>query len=476
MTMTAATTASSDPWALAAQAFNPAPNPYSTRPAAWVADSLGEHLWTRQADIAAALVDHRHVAVHSCHGAGKSYLASRLIAWWLDTHRPHAAFVVSTAPTFAQVRAILWREIGRAHRKGRLPGRVNQTEWHIGDELVGYGRKPADHDEHAFQGIHAEAVLVVIDEACGVPEQLWTAADALVTNDASRVLAIGNPDDPTSHFARVCQPGSGWHVVHIDGLDTPNFTGEQVPADLRPLLLSDTWVQERKQRWGETSPLYTSKVRGLFPDDAQDGVIPYSWIARCKPDPRPDLDDSCEVQLGVDVGAGGDQTVIWERRGQRLGRVWRSNSADPADVVDIAERAVGQSDATIVCVDAIGVGWGIAGWLEDRCPDLQVHKVNVGQASSEPGRFLNLRAELWWTVGREGIEAGAYDLTDLDDDSAAQLCAPKYFENARGAIQIESKDDLRARIGRSPDDADALLLAFYRPTAGPAEYLPSIYT
>lgn len=314
MTMTAATTASSDPWALAAQAFNPAPNPYSTRPAAWVADRLGEHLWTRQADIAAALVDHRHVAVHSCHGAGKSYLASRLIAWWLDTHRPHAAFVVSTAPTFAQVRAILWREIGRAHRKGRLPGRVNQTEWHIGDELVGYGRKPADHDEHAFQGIHAEAVLVVIDEACGVPEQLWTAADALVTNDASRVLAIGNPDDPTSHFARVCQPGSGWHVVHIDGLDTPNFTGEQVPADLRPLLLSDTWVQERKQRWGETSPLYTSKVRGLFPDDAQDGVIPYSWIARCKPDPRPDLDDSCEVQLGVDVGAGGDQTVIWERR------------------------------------------------------------------------------------------------------------------------------------------------------------------
>ncbi|MCR4300614.1 MAG: hypothetical protein NUV51_03315, partial [Sulfuricaulis sp.] len=159
---------------------------YLDDPVGFVQTGLGEVLTAKQCEIAEAVRDHRHVAVHSAHDLGKSFIASRLAAWWLSVHKPGEAFVVSTAPTFAQVRAILWREIGRAHRKANLPGRVNQTEWWINDEIVAYGRKPADYDEDAFQGIHARYVLVILDEACGIPETLWTAAETITTNEGCR--------------------------------------------------------------------------------------------------------------------------------------------------------------------------------------------------------------------------------------------------------------------------------------------------
>lgn len=117
---------------------------YADDPVGFCNQVLSDHLWGRQAEIATAVRDHRRVAVPSCHGAGKSFLAARLAAWWIACRPPGEAFVVTSAPTFAQVRAILWREIGRAHRAGKLPGKVTLTEWRMGQELVGFGRKPAD--------------------------------------------------------------------------------------------------------------------------------------------------------------------------------------------------------------------------------------------------------------------------------------------------------------------------------------------
>jgi hypothetical protein len=134
---------------------------------------------------------------------------SRLALWWIDVHPPVEAFVVTTAPTTPQVEAILWRYMGNAHKKGGLPGRItHDAKWYIGNELVAYGRKPAAYDPAAFQGIHARYVLVIIDEAGGVPKSIFDAVDALATNIEARVVAVGNPDDPPSHFAIICKPGS----------------------------------------------------------------------------------------------------------------------------------------------------------------------------------------------------------------------------------------------------------------------------
>lgn len=196
------------------------------KPVDWVEERItGYTVWSKQREIMASVRDNRKTAVRSCHGIGKSWTAALVACWWLDCHPPGEAFVVTTAPTGAQVRAILWRYIRRIHKRGQLPGRVNQVEWLIDDELVAFGRKPADHDEAAFQGIHARYVLVIIDEACGIPEDLWIAADALTTNPDSRLFAIGNPDNPASHFRKVCMDGSGWNTIGISAFESPNFTG-----------------------------------------------------------------------------------------------------------------------------------------------------------------------------------------------------------------------------------------------------------
>lgn len=439
---------------------------YDNDPCAWVTNKLGDHLWSKQREIAEALRDHRRVAVHSAHQTGKSWLAGRLVAWWLDSHPAGEAFVVTTAPTGPQVRAILWQEIRRAHAKGHLSGRLNLTEWWLNGELVAFGRKPSDYDPSAFQGIHARYVLVILDEACGIPQSLFLAANSLAANEYGRILAIGNPDDPNSHFASVCAPGSGWHVIGVDAFETPNFTGEAIPAGLREMLISPVYVEEMKRDVGEDSPVYASKVRGRFPEDTTNGVVPLSWIRACQRLDRDYApDDLLPVELGVDVGAGGDETVIRERRGLKAGRNWRYHTPDSAEAVGYIVQAIKETGATRVKVDVIGVGWGVVGALKEKrsMHGAEVEGVNVAEASNDPKRFPKLRDQLWWEIGREFSRQQTWDLAGLDETTVAQLIAPTWKPDSAGRYQIEPKAETRKRLRRSPDDADALLLAFARP-------------
>jgi hypothetical protein len=450
---------------------------YSRDPVGWIEQRLGERLWSLQREIARAVVEHRRVAVPSAHAIGKSFLAARLAAWWLDTRAPGEAFVVTTAPTGAQVKAVLWREINRAHRKARLRGYTNQTEWWIDGEMVAFGRKPADYDPEAFQGIHARAVLVLMDEGGGIPQAIYQAAASLAANEHSRQMVIGNPDDPLSHFATVCRPGSGWHTIHVDGLASPNFTDEKhdLPPDLLDLLIGPTYVAETLADGGgsEDAPLYVSKVRGQFPENASDGVILLSWLNRCK---ALELEPGLPVELGMDVGAGGDETNIRVRYGPKVGRKWNRKTPDWADAVGMALGAIEETGATRIKVDVIGVGWGVVGRLKELREEgkhaCEVVPVNVGAAPSDPARFPKLRDQLWWEVGRELSRDGGWDLGDLDDTTVAQLIAPTYKRDSTNRIHVERKDETRKRLpnGRSPDDADALLLAYYNPPVQTVEF------
>lgn len=441
-------------------------------PVQWGIERLGEiykgrsSWWTKQIEIARAVVEQPQVAVHSCHDVGKSFIVARIVCWWLDTNEPGTAFAVTSAPTGPQVKAILWREINQAHKKGELPGRTNLTEWFIDNELVGFGRKPSDTDPTAFQGIHARRVLVVLDEACGIPQSLWDAALTLVTNEGSRIVAIGNPDDPESHFARICEPGSGWHSIHIDALESPNFTGEDVAPFVREVLITPSWVDKRKIEWGEDSPIFTSKVRGRFPRDMSDGMVPYTWAHACRSEigPKPIESTELPVELGVDVGAGGDETVIRERRGMKAGRVWRSRHDDAMRCVGEIVNVVKETGATAVKIDVIGVGFGVKGRLQELADegviDCEVVGVNVGQRAHDPERFVNRKAEMWWEIGRELSRTQEWDLTDLDDQTIAELVAHRYTYDSAGRVKVESKDEVKKRLDRSPDNADALILAF----------------
>lgn len=439
-------------------------HPYRHRPVDFVAERLGENIWSKQQQILESIHDNRYTAVQACHGPGKSFIAARAAAWWLETWPAGEAFVVTTAPTFSQVRAILWREIGRAHKKGRLRGRVNQTEWFIDDELVAMGRKPADYDQTAFQGIHARAVLVIIDEACGVPKDLFDAVDSIVTTTESRVVAIGNPDDPTAHFASVCAPGSGWETITISAFDTPNFTGEPVPDRVAEQLVTRDWVEERKKRWGENSPIYTSKVLGQFPENATDTVIPLSLANAAA---ARTLEAALPSLLGVDVARfGADKTEIYHRQGPLVRAVISTSKEDTMQTAGRVIHALRETGASAAKIDANGVGAGVY----DRLRELEVPVVEMqaGMASSDPERYANARAEWFWSL-RERFEAGDIDLDPDDDEAIGHLTSMKWRLDSKGRIVIESKEDMKKRGMPSPDKADAIAMAFggYAPVSGP---------
>lgn len=438
-------------------------------PASWVQDRLSQMVWSKQREIMESVRDNRKTAVRSCHGAGKSHVASLVVSWWLDAHPPGEAFVVTTAPTSAQVRAILWRYIRRMHKSAGLPGRVNQVEWLIDEELVAFGRKPADADESAFQGIHAPYVLVVLDEACGIPESLWIGAEAITTGPWCRILAIGNPDNSASHFYKVSQPGSGWNAVRISAYDTPNFTGEKVPEIVAVSLISKEWVEEKQHEWGTGNALFRSKVEGEFTLDAADTVVRSSDVATCRLDTEAKYSPAelSPIELGVDVGGGLDETVVRERRGILAGREWRIRTDRPEKIAPLVLRAIRESGATAVKIDSIGVGFGVIGELRNAASrhehNARIIGVNVSENPRDKKKFANLRAEMWWTIGREMSSQGLWDLSKMEnaDITAAELLQPRWELDTKGRIIIEPKDKIRDRTGKSPDHADALLLAYY---------------
>lgn len=513
----------------------------SMDPKAWVA-SNGEFAWSKQADILQSILDNRYTAVHSAHDLGKSFIASRIIAWWIASHPVGEAFVVSTAPSAAQVGAIMWREVAKIHRKADLIGKINRAgypQWYVDGELVGYGRKPADYEQSAFQGIHAKYVLVVIDEACGVPKHLYDAIDALATNEHARVLAIGNPDDPASHFSSVCKPGSGWNVIHLDGLRSPNLTYERVvgddpahpkwpllaalmeaegvpystetvPDDLRPMLIDERWIEERIERWAMVprslasslppeelqdrvqnacgkSALFTAKVRGLFPASSSEGIIPLGWI-QAAVNRWMDLQGYDGVQhslrarepgsltVGVDVArTGNDETCLALRYGSYVQRLERVRLTDTMDVVALTASYMHEPGSTGI-IDVIGIGSGVY----DRLRQMKNQGEIVGtpipfNASRATGRrdrlgqfqFFNDRAAAWWGM-REKLDPAFGSKVALPDDERMieELAAPKYELYANGKLKVESKDDIRRRLGRSTDAADAVIQSFWAETGG----------
>jgi hypothetical protein len=460
-----------DAISIAVEALDPTPDPWLEDPVGWTTQRRGAHVWSKQAEVMQSVVDYRFTAVRSAHGTGKSWTAGDLICWWIDVHPPGEAFVVSSAPTGAQVDAILWREITSAHARMELPGHIahgGYPKWMIGKEIVGYGRKPTDYADpnkamQSFQGIHAKYVLVVLDEACGIPKWLWDATDTLVTNDYSRVLAIGNPDDPASHFEVVSRPGSGWNSISISAFDLPWATGEEVPAYLHDVLTGEQWVHERKQRWGLGSPLYTSKVLGEFPEVADDTLISPAQIR---------IAHEREV-AGIETGTyggdvarhGPDETVVYRNRGGEFRRVYTASKQNTMRTAGAFAQIIRKDgNAVPFTMDLIGIGAGVYDRLKEQ--GLNVVGFDAGGQAYDMTRFINRRAEAYWGL-REMFELQEADLDPQDDELASQLQSIKWFLDSRGRIGIESKKDMKKRGLPSPDRADAVMMSAVNPIEFP---------
>lgn len=463
-------------WAVAADLVDPPELKWRRDPVGWIHERARAETWSKQREIIQSVRDHHNTAVHSCHEVGKSWIAAATAAWWLDTHPVGEARVVTTAPTQAQVEAILWNEINGFHDRAGLAGRLNLTEWYFGKYLAGLGRKPSEHSPAAFQGLHARYLLLILDEAYGIPKNIWDGGSTLAANEHSRILVIGNPDGP-GEFEEVCRPNSGWNVIHIGAEHSPNFTGESVSQFLKDMLIHPRWVEERRKKWGPDSALFQSKVEGRFPVGGDPfAVIRYDWARKCQLMEFPATEPA---EAGIDVGAGGDRTVIRERRGLRAGRELEFIDPDPIRTAGELMIALKEWSITKAKIDSTGIGWALAGTLKDgssrhnplgpKVHDAEVVAVNFG-ANPAPGlekKFLNKRAEIWWG-GRERSrpDVEAWDLSQVEDDVIHELCAPKYeVLDAFGKVKIEPKKEVIKRLGFSPDRAEALLLAFLETTS-----------
>lgn len=453
------------------RAMTPEPErPLPTDPVEWIQGELKEHVWSKQREVARSVITTRRTMVPAAHGVGKSWLAARMAAYWIAAHPIGEAFVVTSAPTGAQIKAILWRELARAHRRAGLPGRLlgltgtGNPEWWVGgagaEELVGWGRKPQDlanPDEamQAFQGIHARYVLVLLDEATGVPNWLWNAVDGLLTNDAARLLAIGNPDDPSSRFAKECAPGvPNTNVIPISALDSPNLTGEWVPEYLREMLTTRTWCEEALAKWGVGSPLYQSKVLAQFPDTSDNLVISPRLIRAAQ---ERELPGDEAGAFGLDVARfGQDHTELYRVRGgvARLVESW--SKQDLVETTGRTMRHVERLPQVPVVVDADGLGAGVYDQL--RAQGVRAVPFTMAGKVKEPRRFADRRSEMWWSY-RELMEEGLTDLDPEDLDLAAQLMQPRWTLDGRGRIKVETKDEMRKRGLPSPDKADAVIMA-----------------
>lgn len=450
------------------------PYQYAGDPVGFITKLLGEQLWDKLVEICVSVRDNRRTAVQSCHDIGKSFIAARLIAWWVSTVATGDAFALTSAPTKEQVEGILWRELGRAHDRGDLPGRISTTSWHIDKELVAIGRKPRDTNPTGMQGYHASRMLVVFDEACGMALPLWTGAEGLMTNAASRWLVIGNPDDPSSKFAEVCKPGSGWNVIKVSVFDSPNFRGGVgLPQRILDQLVTPIWVEEAKLNWGEDHPSYIAKVKGEFPPMASDALINPAMISAAIA--RRDFDDDVgPIELGVDCArGGGDEAVIALRVGRRA-RIWgvsldRSLMTLCGRIVTAAQ----DTGATRIKIDDSGLGGGVTDRLleiKEQTPHLltaEIVPVIVGEAPTNPGikgktveqiRFGNYRAELHWMM-RTRFHEGIIQL-ERDDKMSGQFVSLKFKNDSVGRIWIPRKEEMKATGLKSPDRAEAIMLAF----------------
>lgn len=455
---------------------------------------LGRELWGIQRDISMATVRHRTVSVASCHAAGKSYAAAGIALAFGASYSK--SLVVTTAPTDRQVRKILWKEIRAAYRGARykLGGRILTQELIFEPDWSMYGFTAPDYDPDRFVGLHAPHVMVIADEASGISDEIFTGMKGLTTSGHARRLLIGNPTNPNGEFANAHRAGKlGESSFTISAFDTPNLTafGITLP-DIRsgnwvdkiaavagfnpdklnaedlemeilaalpmPGLVSPVWIREVWEDWGEDDPRWIAKVLGIFPDGGEAQLYPNSWVEAAKERTiKPHRLDP--TILGADIARmGGDESAVYAQRGGVVRRVWTGFKLKTTETTGHIIVCYREAKASWVWVDAIGIGAGVFDMLAETT-GIQAREFIANTTQGVESDYMDLRAQSHWLL-RKRFEAGTIDLDPADKELAAQLVNIRWKVNRRGKIQVESKDEMKARGLKSPDRLDAITMAF----------------
>lgn len=452
----------------------------------WVSTVLGKSLWPVQAEILESIRDNRETVVRSCHSMGKSFTAATAALWFICNNPK--SLVITTAPTNRQVRGILWREIRSLHRDALFPlgGKMLQQQFTLREDWWAWGFTAPEYDPDRFQGFHADSILVIIDEAAGVSPLIYEAIDSILSGQGGRLLHVGNPTDEGGAFGQAFKLDTP-NKFRVSAFDTPNLAGLGITmADIEsgewkpkaekglpaPHLVTPHWVADKWKRWGNGDPRWQSRVMAEFPTSGDDALVPLSWIEAAA-DRWQDLEDSKkwspEIALGVDVARfGDDETVIAVSHAQGIREFRTAKKQDTMETCGMvlalwdslnAKGWPAIAKAVRDCrIDADGLGAGVYDRLNEQ--GREVVEMRGGRRSRDPARFVNSRSEWLWQI-REDLDPknpGAMALPP-NEDLCTQLTAIKWGLSSSGQIRIEPKDEMKKRLGRSPDLADAVAYA-----------------
>lgn len=415
--------------------------------------------------------------------------------------------VALTAPTDRQVKNIMMPEISRLYNRAKqrgvvLPGRLNAYDIRTDfDEWFLTGFKADEHNHEAWSGFHAVNTMFVVTEASGISDDTFAAIEGNLQGN-SRILLVFNPNTSIGYAAR-SQKGGRWNKFQLNSLTAPNVVEKrQVIAgqvDYEWVLDKlEQWcmpIREDEQqeefddfcfegKWYRPDDLFRKKVLGKFPKVSEDILIPQQWIEaaheRWIEAHGEEPAQAGQRVLGIDVaGMGRDCTVFCERKENYVAPFRSFNSGGTADHMEVAGKVKTERvkhPKMFVSIDTIGEGAGVF----SRCVENEsaqgkpyIISCKYSEGAKNPQgkdltditgqhRFLNMRAYLFWAV-RDWLNpknnTGAMLPPDPQfDEEASEI---RWAFRSDGKIQIEAKEDIKKRIGRSPDKFDALANTFY---------------
>ena len=408
--------------------------------------------WQREVMVAIAAGE-RRISVRSGHGVGKSSCAAAIILWYLTTRYP--CKVVVTAPTASQLYDALFAEAKR--RLKEMPEAVSKLLEATSDRIVlksspteafCSARTSSKERPESLAGVHSENVLLIADEASGIPEEVFESAAGSMSGHAATTLLLGNPTRTSGFFYRThTDLKNDWWTKKVSCADSP--------------LVSDDFITDMAKRYGEESAAYSIRVLAEFPQADEDTYIPLYLIEASL---TRDVEESpnAPVVWGLDCARyGSDRSALAKRKGNHLTeniKTWRDKST-----MELAGIILNEYETTSIMdrpqeilVDSIGVGAGVVDRLIEL--ELPARGINVAESASLSDKYMRLRDELWGKT-REFFEAQECVLPD-DSQLVFELAAPRFSFTSSGKIKIESKDELRKRGIKSPDLADAFCLTF----------------
>lgn len=452
-------------------------------PAGWAQThvDLGGPLAPYQEAALTSLARNRRVALRSPHGAGKTCIASLATHWFASTREQAGRSwkVITTASAWRQLTLYLWPEIHHWSSKIRWE-LLGRGPYHPRRELTGLQLRGqhglaaavASDDPAMIEGAHADEVLFIFDEGKSIPAGIWDAAEGALSSGNAYALALSTPGPPSGRFYDIHarKPGLGdWTTMHI--------TLEQAIAAGR---IKPGWAQARALQWGETSSIYANRVLGEFHAGDEDAVIPLAWAEAAverwhawNDAGQPDVPGLRLVSVDV-ARSGADKTVLAHRMAYVITGLDYSVRQDTMVTTAQVQAALARGAGKAV-VDTAGVGAGVT----DRLRELNLPVVAYVGAAKTTTRdrsgtwgFTNVRSAAYWRV-RELLDPAFSPELALppDEQLLADLCAPTWSEHTGipPKIQVEPKEDLVARLGRSPDAGDAVVMVCWARPPAPAD-------